>query len=301
VIADGRLRWRSIRAGIGASTRAPRGFALVLVLWVLAFLSIISVVLVRQAREETQFEHATIEDSKAEALAEGGVQRAMAGLLSPDPAESWPADGRPHQIRLGEGTVEIRIEDESGKIDLNRADDATLESLLVSVGMAPGEARKLAAAIADYQDPDNVKRPGGAEAADYEQAGLNRRPKNGPFDDTQELLQVLGMTPELMRALDSMITVHSPVATVNLAAASPAVLRALPGIDEAQRQQIQATQSGGGAISVPLVVMVIAAATTDGGGHFIREAILRRTTNPMRPYDTLSWCRRWLDAVAPSE
>jgi general secretion pathway protein K len=89
----------------------------------------------------------------------------MAALLSPD--SDWQADGKAHEMRLGAGAVAVRIEDESAKIDLNRADEATLASMLVSTGMPPGEARQLAAAIADYRDPDNIQRPGGAEAIDY--------------------------------------------------------------------------------------------------------------------------------------
>ena len=63
--------------------RFPAGFALVLVLCVLAVLSVIAVTLIRETREETRFEGAVIEDAKAEALAEGGIQQTMAELLTP--------------------------------------------------------------------------------------------------------------------------------------------------------------------------------------------------------------------------
>jgi Type II secretory pathway, component PulK len=140
--------------------RFPAGFALVLVLCVLAVLSVIAVTLIRETREETRFEGAVIEDAKAEALAEGGIQQTMAELLTPPGNGAWVADGASHQIRLGEGVVVIRIEDESGRIDLNRADLATLESMLVSIGLPTDEAQHLAAAIADYRDPDDIKTPG---------------------------------------------------------------------------------------------------------------------------------------------
>ena len=117
--------------------RFPAGFALVLVLCVLAVLSVIAVTLIRETREETRFEGAVIEDAKAEALAEGGIQQTMAELLTPPGNGAWEADGESHQIRLGEGVVVVRIEDESGRIDLNRADLATLESMLVSTGLPP--------------------------------------------------------------------------------------------------------------------------------------------------------------------
>src|SRR5690242_11625493 len=134
------------------------GFALILVLWVLAFLSVIAVTLIRQTREDTRFERAMVEDAKAEALAEAGVVQAMAALL--DPESDWLADGMAHQMRLGEGVVTVRIYDESGRIDLNLADDAMLVSMLQSTGIASEKARRLAAAIEDYRDPDNIKRSG---------------------------------------------------------------------------------------------------------------------------------------------
>ena len=216
---------------------APPGFALVLVLCVLAVLSVIAVTLIRETREETRFEGAVIEDAKAEALAEGGIQQTMAELLTPPGNGAWEADGTSHQIRLGEGVVVIRIEDESGRIDLNRADLATLESMLVSIGLPTDEAQHLAAAIADYRDPDDIKTPGGAEAFDYEAAGLKHGPKNGPFDSPEEAMQVLGMTPAIMRAIAPLVTVHSPSGEVNAQAASPAVRRALPKIGFAGANQ----------------------------------------------------------------
>ena len=282
-----------------AASPAQGGFALVLVLCVLAVLSVIAVILIRETHEETRFESAVIEDAKAEALAEAGIQQSMVELLIPPGNGAWQADGSTHAIRLGEGSVSIRIEDESGRIDINSADDATLESMLISVGLPTDEAQHLAAAIADYRDPRKIKHPGGAEAFDYEAAGLDHGPKNAPFDSPEELMQVLGMTPEILKALLPLITVHSPSREVNRQAASAAVLRALPKSGFSQPGQNIATASSGDPnvqsplISAPSVVRVTAEARTRGGGHFIREAILRRSTIPTQPFNVLSWRRRW--------
>ena len=236
-------------------------------LCVLAVLSVIAVTLIRETREETRFEGAVIEDAKAEALAEGGIQQTMAELLTPPGNGAWEADGSSHEIRLGEGVVVIRIEDESGRIDLNRADLATLESMLVSTGLPTDEAQHLAAAIADYRDPDDIKTPGGAEAFDYEAAGLKHGPKNGPFDSPEEVMQVLGMTPEILRAISPLITVHSPSGEVNRQAASPAVRRALPKTEFGSANQASPDPEGP-AISIATVVRVTAEATTRNGGPF---------------------------------
>jgi len=282
---------------LAAASATQAGFAFVLVLCVLAVLSVIAVTLIRETHEETRFESAVIEDAKAEALAEAGIQQSIAELLIPPGNGAWLADGSTHAIRLGEGSVNIRIEDESGRIDINSADDATLVSMLISIGLPTDEAQHLAAAIADYRDPRKIKHPGGAEASDYEAAGLDYGPKNAPFDSPEELMQVLGMTPEILKALLPLITVHSPSREVNRQAASAAVLRALPKSGFGQPEQNIATASSGdpqsALITAPTVVRVTSEARTRGGGHFIREAILRRSTIPTQPFNVLSWRRRW--------
>ena len=163
--------------------------------------------------------------------------------------------------------------------------------MLVSIGLPTDEAQHLAAAIADYRDPDNIKTPGGAEAFDYEAAGLKHGPKNGPFDSPEEAMQVLGMTPEILRAISPLVTVHSPSGEVNVQAASPAVRRALPRNSFAGASPTP--DPDGPSLSIATVVRVTAEASTRNGGHFIREAILQRSTIPTQPFTILSWRRRW--------
>jgi general secretion pathway protein K len=83
--------------------------------------------------------------------------------------------------------VHLSIQDEATKIDLNRAPEARLAALFGSVGVEPGEAQSLAAAIADFRDADDFVRPGGAEEAEYRAAGLAWGPKNAPFQAVEEL------------------------------------------------------------------------------------------------------------------
>jgi len=161
LLLPGRLGSILRRMRLAAASATQAGFAFVLVLCVLAVLSVIAVTLIRETHEETRFESAVIEDAKAEALAEAGIQQGMAELLIPPGNGAWLADGSTHAIRLGEGSVNIRIEDESGRIDINSADDATLVSMLISIGLPTDEAQHLAAAIADYRDPRKIKHPGG--------------------------------------------------------------------------------------------------------------------------------------------
>ena len=105
-------------------------------------------------------------------------------------------------------------------------------------------------------------------------------------------MQVLGMTQDILRAISPLITVHSPSGEVNRQAASPAVRRALPKSEFAGVNQ-PSPDSEGPALSVATVVRVTADATTRNGGHFVREAVLQRSTVPTQPFTVLSWRRRW--------
>ena len=68
------------------------------------------------------------------------------------------------------------------------------------------EAVKLLDAVLDWRDPDSLKRPFGAEEAEYTQAGLKGRPANFPFQSTEEMQLVLGMRPEVFQRIAPMIT-----------------------------------------------------------------------------------------------
>ena len=54
-------------------------------------------------------------------------------------------------------------------------------------------------AIADFRDPDDLRRLNGAEDADYQSAGLKHGAKDGPFKAIEELQQVLGVDHDLYK------------------------------------------------------------------------------------------------------
>ncbi len=292
--AKGRPDLANARSGCppGANDRST-GFALILVLWITAALALVSVALLRESREDLRSARGIIEDAKAQALADAGIYRAMLAMANPDRSAEWQADGSPHELALGEGVIRVRIEDDSGKIDLNRADELTLRQMLRSVGADRGTAEKLAASIADYRNPGNAVRAGGDQSVDYEAAGLPHGPKGAPFDSPEELLQVPGMTREIMRAVSPLVTVYSPSRDVNAAVASTAVLLALPSMDRGRVAQILAARAKGVIVSQPLVVTITAEAATRAGDSFIREATLRRTSFATQPFEFLAWRRVW--------
>ena len=87
-----------------------------------------------------------------------------------DPRQQWLPDGRPHRWRYVGASVEVKIVDENGKIDLNQGDMTLLTEFIRGAGKDPQEAARLAAAILDWRDPDAKHGPWLTRAI-----GLSRR------------------------------------------------------------------------------------------------------------------------------
>jgi general secretion pathway protein K len=228
-------------------------------------------------------------------LAEAGVERAMLGLLDPHEATVWRADGRPYVLALGEGRVRITLQDEAGKIDLNLASDEILQGLFEAVGLSPADAARMVDRVVDFRDPDDRRRPAGAEDPDYFAAGRMQGAKNAPFESVDELLQVLGMTREIYERVAPYLSVYSR-RQVEPLSASPLVLEVLRRVaPEVLARLRTAQQTGVGATLLirPRIVAVTAEASTSGGGVFIREAILQRFARPQQPFRILEWRQRW--------
>lgn len=128
-----------------------------------------------------------------------GLNQFWAGGMGPVESVDNPYNGLDlAQVRIGDGTISIEIIDLERKINLNSATEPVLELAFQLLGAGAGDAGLIASAVLDWRDRDDLEQAkGGAEKSFY--AGLNPPyvPKNGPFDDTSELLKVRGVTPAL--------------------------------------------------------------------------------------------------------
>jgi general secretion pathway protein K len=226
---------------------SQRGLALVTVLWVLVLLSLIAASFTATTRTEVNVTRNIIDNAKAEALADAGVYRAIYAVLHHFDHGGWRVDGTPYLWRFAEGEVIISIQDEAGKVDLNRAPDEVLRGLLLAVKwtgrdgeavrLEDVEADALVDAIRDFADEDDLHRLNGAEDPDYEKAGLPWDAKDARFQAVEELQQVLGMRREIYQAIEPVITVHNPTRKINRETAPALVLRALSGLETETSQE----------------------------------------------------------------
>lgn len=284
-----------------------KGIALVAVLWMLALLSVIAGSLAVSTRTDLLIAGSITSIAQAEAIADGGIFRAISELLVPvqgDP-NRWQGDGQPHVWQFAGANIIIRITDESARIDLNSTAEELLRGMFISLGVPEIEATALVDAIQDWRDADDSRRLHGAERDDYTVAGRTDGPANTDFETVEELRQVLGMTETLYRAVEPLVTVYSRQPWINSVIAPRSVLLALPGatpelVDAfiAQRQaawtqgQPSPPFTAGQAItaaSTSTSFSIQAEAVLGDNTRFLREAVVRLTGDPRSPFVFLAW------------
>jgi general secretion pathway protein K len=248
-----------------------------------------------------------IETTRVLAAADGGLQEARArltrGLVAGQDARSTDAETMldpwrtPQRLfrdslRLGGVHVRVRISDAGAALDLNTADVDELRRLFGALRVDFGQADRLAQAIADWRDPDNLRRARGAEAADYARAGLTTRPGNRPFARLIELAEVFGMTPALYAKISPFLTVRG-AGRVNLNAAPRPVLLALPGMSEETVRVLLGRRAAGRPVHQ---LGELSLALTSGARELLlanQVALMNRTTFDTR--DVVVTSEGWLD------
>jgi general secretion pathway protein K len=245
--------------------------ALLLVLWVLVLLIGTIAVFALGARTEALQGRTLSRGADARYAAEAGIEVAAYHLQDPDGDALWVPDGRPVDFDWGGQHLSVRVVDEGAKVDLNIANPELLAALMQALDVDFERSRRIAGAIADWRDGDDLLNPeGGAEDAQYAAARLPYGAKDRPFETISELRLVLGMDPKLYEKMRPYVTLYSGLARPNPAYAGEPVLKAL-GLDEGQVAdflgQRESAQAGAG--SAPI--------TAQGSGTY---SISSRATRP---------------------
>jgi general secretion pathway protein K len=262
------------------------------VLWLTVLLTVIGGSFAYGMRNEALAARNSLSLAQARALADGAIYRTVFELMRPKTlADVWSADGTIHVWDENGSRVVVNALDESGKIDLNTAPDGFIKGLLQTAAELDADtAARLIDVVDDWKDADDLRRPNGAEAPDYQAAGLSYKPANAPFESVAELQRVLGMTPAIYGRIADSLTVHSRMTGINPAFASRAVLLAVPGatpeiVDTyiAQRRDALAAKLPAPPFPIPGIVgatlnlwRIRAEVTMADGVTFTREAVVRQ-------------------------
>ena len=216
-----------------------RGFALLAALWLLVALSLASLALGAAAHVRRLAAANLAERVRAEAAARAGLEQgrgrlarrlAATGAALLDPwrgVDSLLLD----TVAVGDARARVTLRDLGTALNLNRASEDDLRRFFTALRVDAGEADRLAQAIADWRDPDDLHRARGAEQDAYLAAGAPAVPRNGPFQTLAELRLVRGMTDDLYERVEPYLTLRGS-GQVNLNVADRPVLLALPGMTE---------------------------------------------------------------------
>lgn len=208
-------------------TRAPRGFALILVMTVIFVLAILAGAFAYSMKVESRLAANANSESELEWMGRSGVelakyvldQSARLGARYVSLNQLWaggPGDGQEtnsplmainlKHYELGPGSISVHITDLERKLNLNRiaglrgaqgGGQDILQRALTLIGVDAGESAVISDSIVDWKDPDDATGLSGTESDFYLGREQAHYAKNGPFDDLAELLLVNGITPEI--------------------------------------------------------------------------------------------------------
>lgn len=252
------------------STRQPvrerqeRGFALVIVLWALAGLSLLTAMTIASAGSALRETRLLRDTARMETLAEGGIASAVFHESGPV-ATRWPLDGTSHVSRIDGLKLSISLSSQAATINPNAAPLPLLAALFVECGATPDQAAMIGREMVSWrrqaqaQDPDERQR--------YLTLGLRYLPPHAPFQSLDELALVPGMTPLLLARARPHLSIVQPEelhAPISDPVTRQALARAnLPALAAASGDQRHASS---------FVATVIV--TDEHGGASFRQATL---------------------------
>jgi general secretion pathway protein K len=252
--------WRNFNPKDRRRPRDERGAVLLLVMLILALISVLTLSWAQEWRTELQLAANFKEARQSRRLAEAGIYYGLGKLLegkiletmgaSMDPQElaakwagAWQGDQVVHQLQFPGGFVAVVAEDEGGKINLNRATEATLVSLFAALGFTPEQVAIMADSVADWRSGGEQPRLYGAKSAYYLGLDPPYVSRDGPFESVEELGWVRGFEANpMIRHLGEYLTVQSVGPAVNVNTAPLPVLEAMGLPPEVARNLIQARQ-----------------------------------------------------------
>jgi hypothetical protein len=265
-----------------------RGFVLVSVLWLGAFLIVLIGALLQQSRTTLFVSRTGVEEAVADGLLTAAVESIAVRYMGSSPPKT--SDGRVLTLPFANGSVRIAVEDANGLVDLNRAPPEMIEFFT----MAGGDERSARAIL--------------------ERRGDLGAPLTAPWRTPGELADDRGISGQVAAFATSYATVFSTSGAINPMTAPLAVLLMLPGVDAETAAHVMAIRSGAAGDPQPVMdLLANSAHLLDPTPGKVYEAYLSATVkggltktalatmlfggDTSVPYRILDW-RPWADQPA---
>ncbi len=259
----------------------------------IAVFALMALALVQSNQNEIVLVNAEVGQAKAAAAADAGLAIALNGLITKDRANRWSIDGRPRTASFGGASLQIRIEDERGKVPINLLDDELAARLMEAIGLGYGDAARTAAdSLIDWIDDDEEPRPEGAEVDYYQSRGI--RPRNGPLQSIEELAVIRGFNRKMVEQMKPFVTVNFGTGGFDARYAHPRAIGVMldggadsPAAINRQREldgQRAAIELGDAIDLVGRPLTITIDAVRPDGARSRRQVIVELTGADTRPY-----------------
>jgi general secretion pathway protein K len=251
---------------------------------------------------------------QAEASILAGVELAVFRQLA-IAEQARPSQGG-FDIRLGRTAVAVRFRSEAARIDLNAAEPDLLTGLFVAVGVDPASAGTFADRIVGWRTkhPDGGDGQGtvvassavAKEAELYVEQHVPYPPRQAPFDNALELSLLPGLPPGVVERVLPFVTVFSGRSQIDVRAADPTILSALPRMTPEILSSVLKARTGYSGDGRDLLALLGPAKKSaavewsqalrasievkfDNGRRVHAEVVIRIKTDGGGPYDLLYW------------
>lgn len=275
--------------------RPRRGYALVAAVAALALFGSLSLLLIGSSRGAIDAAAAEAGRVRAHAAADAGVAIALDNLLS-DREVRWPVDGRRREVRFGDARLAIRIEDQHGKVAINRGYAQLVETTLQHAGLSGQRLRIARDSLLDWLDFDDEQRAEGAEAPYYARTGI--APRDAPLRSVDELARVRGFDAATVARLRGFVTTDHIAGSFAEESATPDAIHAQYGAAGAAVAVRRQKELAGQAVALdiaskaPLTFRPLAIgveAVLPDGARARRVAVVELTGDRRRPYVVRRW------------
>jgi len=293
-----------VTAPLASSTpmRRDDGFIVVAVLWILGALAALASIYAIYVTNTVVSLSVNDDRLQAEALVRSGLELTAYRLLA-EKEDVRPTQGA-FRFRLGRSNVAVDFRSEAARIDLNMAPKELLAGLFAGLGTRYDAAEYYADRIVGWRQKGDVAGQNN-EAAAYRTAGLSYGPRQGPFGDVCELWLVMGLPPALVERALPFLTVYSGRPDIDVLAAAPEVVAALPGMTPDRLYAILG-QRGPGAANAQIVQGLLGASpgapvpggkamrvtvriAFDNGRRVSAEVVILPLDEGEEPFRVLSW------------
>jgi general secretion pathway protein K len=187
------------------SRSGERGYAMLAAILGIAAFSYVGFEAIAENRGVVSEVQAENERAKLSAACDAGVALVVSGLASKSKKQQWPIDGVARTLNFDDVALSVTVEDERGKVPLNGVNEDQVRQLFAAAGVSGPRLDTLVDSFEDWLDPDDDRRPNGAESKDYLSQGY--KPRNGGFHTITELRSIRGMDDALYARVAPAVTV----------------------------------------------------------------------------------------------